>query len=226
MIAEPILKYVVHFALKVKHSHITLLICGAALFFGASLPLGAKSQARPVSTEHAVKSFDIQRYPNQPLELIELKISEQEIQHQIASKSILNGVLLDTVAFKGSNRWFTQAFFRFRNVCDRPIYGVTAYFYFKSSDPSTVYSLPLTASTTLKEGVVYPGGEVVLTVTDKAWKLTADILKRQSVDADVASVKFVIDILRFSDNLLWKKGQIFERDADNPAKWNVTNRVS
>jgi hypothetical protein len=187
----------------------------------AGLLSGSIGQARESPAQDAEKSLGIERYPDQPLELIDLKVGVQRMNDRIATKSILNGIAVDTITFKERDGWFKHVLIRFRNVSGRPIYGVTAYLYFQPPDARTLYSLPLAASTALNEGVVQPGAEVILTVTDQAWSLTADILEKHKVNPDLVSVKFAIGMVRFSDDLRWSQGHLLRQDPNNPYKWNV-----
>ena len=196
----------------------TLVVVVTAAFLCRSV-----GEAHVSTAQNLEKSLDIERYSDQPLELTDLKVGEQRITDGIATKSILGGMAVDTIAFKESNGWFKHVLFRFRNVSGRPILGVQAYLYFQPPDTHTIYSLPLVASTALKEGVVQPGKEVILTVTDQAWSLTSAILERYKVNPDLVPVRFAIGIVRFSDDLRWSGGQFLRQDPGNPYRWNVVD---
>jgi len=212
-----------HFSeIDMKHSHISKLLVPLALLIVSGL-LVDSIHARQSPAQDAEKSLDIERYANEPLELIELKIGEQPLKDRITIKSRRNDEGLDSVKFKASDGWYKQVWIRMRNVSDRPIYGVVAQLYFQPSYTRTLFSLPLAASTRLKQGVLEPGADIILTVSDQAWSLTADILKQHGVEPDLASVKFRIDMVRFGDDLQWSKGHQLRRDPDNPNRWNVTD---
>jgi hypothetical protein len=187
----------------------------------AGLLLGSIGQARKSRAQDADKSLDIERYPNEPLELVDLKVGEQVIKVETATRSKPNDTGLDHLSFKERDGWFKRVVVRLRNVSGRPIYGASAHLYFQPSHTRTLYSLPLAGSTLLKRGVLEPGAEITFVVSDQAWSLTADILNQHGVDPDLAPVKFSIDIVRFSDDLQWSRGNLLRRDPDDPNRWNV-----
>jgi hypothetical protein len=165
------------------------------------------------------KSLDIERYSDEPLELVELMIGDQPIRDKITTKSRRNNEGLDTVTFKEREGWFRHLQVRLRNVSGKPIYGVRAHLFFQPSYTKTLFSLQLAGSTQLRQGVLEPGADITLTVSDQAWSLTADILKHYDVNPDLASVSFGVDVVRFSDDLQWSKGQMLRRDPNNPNMW-------
>ncbi len=170
------------------------------------------------------KSLDIERYADEPLELVEFKIEDQPIKDKIATKSRHSSVL-DTVTFKEREGWFKHLQVRLRNVSGKPIYGVRAHLFFRPSYTKTLFSLPLAGSTQLGQGVLEPGADITLTVTEQAWSLTADILKHYGVNPDLAPVSFGVDVVRFGDDLQWSKGQMLRRDPNNPKLWRPVDKV-
>ena len=174
--------------------------------------------------QDADKSLDIERYADEPLELIELRIGDQPIEDKIAMKFRHNSGGADTVSFKQRDGWFRHLQVRLRNVSSKPIYGVRAHLIFGPSDTKTLYSLPLAGSTQLRRGVLLPGADITLTVTEQAWNLTADILKHYGVNPDLAPVSFGIDVVQFSD-LQWSKGQMLRRDPENSNRWIPVDKV-
>jgi hypothetical protein len=205
-----------------KHSHICRLLALLGLLIVSGLLLDPVNAGKSV-LQGDDKSLDIERYSNEPLELIELKIGEQSVKDRISTKSRLNEEGFDSVKFKENEGWYKRVWIRMRNVSGRPIYGVGAHLYFQPSDTRTLFSVPLTGSTRLKQGVLEPDDDIILTVSDQAWSLTADILKQHGVEPDLASVKFRIDLVRFGDDLQWSKGHQLRRDPHNPNRWNVTD---
>jgi len=170
-------------------------------------------------------SLDFDRYPDEPLELVELRIGDKSIKDKIATKWRNNSFGQDTVTFKEQEGWFRHLQVRLRNVSGKPISGVRAQLYFRSSDPTTFYSLPLTASTQSGRGILEPGAEITLTVTKQAWGVTALILKHYDVDPDLKPVKFGVDVVQFADGLQWSKGQMLRQDTENPNMWKPVDKV-
>lgn len=170
-------------------------------------------------TQVADKSLDIERYSDEPLELIEIKIRHQPIKDKVARKSWNNGVGLDTVTFKEQDGWFRYLHVKLRNVSGKPIYGVRAHLFFKPPHTKTLFSLPLAGSTQLGQGILEPGADITLMVTEQAWSLTSDILKHYDMNPDQVPVSFGVDVVRFSDDLQWSKGQMLRRDPASPNRW-------
>lgn len=209
-----------------KNSRPTILIVTLLTFFATGFVFGHIGHAVKSSAQDAEKSLEIERYANEPLELVEFKVGEQSIKEKIATKSRRNDEGLDSVTFKEHDGWFKRVAIKLRNISGKPIYGVGAHFYFQPSYTRTLFSLPLTASTQLKQGVLEQGADIILTVSDQSWSLTADILKQHGVDPDQASVRFSIDMVGFSDDLMWNRGHFVHRDPDNPNRWIPIGKVA
>ena len=204
-----------------KHSRLRTLLVTLAIVLVAESLFDSIAQTRELPAQDTDKSLDIGRYSKEPVELVDLKVGEQSIKDKIATKSLRAGWELATVTFKERNGWFRRIQVKMRNVSGRPIYGLTAYLYFTPPGSQTRYSLPLMASTNLKQGVSEPGGEITLIVSEQAWSLTADIFAKYSVDPDLAPVKFSIGQVRFASDLMWDGGQLLRPDPNNPNRWNV-----
>ncbi len=70
------------------------------------------------------KMLDIERYPNESLELVDINVGVQSVKHKIKIKSRnpINKWGRDTLKFTEKNGWFEQVKIRLRNVSGRPIY--------------------------------------------------------------------------------------------------------
>lgn len=165
------------------------------------------------------KLLDIERYPHEPLELVDLKVSEQSVKSKIKVKLRRGRHGLDDAKFKDKSDWFKRVSVRLKNVSGKPIVGLSAYMYFKPPGSKVLFSLGLFGSTQLKRGVLEPNDEINLTVSDQSWNQTANILMQYGVDANLSSVTLFIESVLFSDGLRWSKGQMLRRDPDNPNKW-------
>jgi hypothetical protein len=154
------------------------------------------------------KSLSIERYADEPLQLIGLKIGNQSITDKIPLNARHNSAGVDTITFNQRDGWFRNLEFRLRNVSGKSIYGVSSHLFFRPSEAKTVYSLPLAGFTQSGQAVLEPGGEITLTVTEQAWRLTAEILKYYDVDPDKSVVSFGVDVVQFSDNEQWSKGRM------------------
>jgi hypothetical protein len=204
-----------------KDSHLGMRFVTALILVAAGFGFAANGNPYKLAAQEPAKSLDIERYTNEPLELIELKIGEQSIRDKIATKSRRNDEGLDNVRFREKDGWFKTVWVKLRNVSGKPIIGVGALIYFQPQYTKTLFSLPLAGSTHFKQGVLEPGDEIILTVSDQSWTLTSETLRQHGVDPDQALVKFSIDRVAFNDGLQWRRGRLHRRDSENPYKWNV-----
>ena len=207
-----------------KPSRLVTFLVALALIIAAARISDQFGQVRELTSPDTDKSLDIERYSNEPLELVGLKVGEQVLKHKITSKFMNGDAGLDTVNFKERNGWFKRILITMRNVSGRSIYGISAFLYFVPPGSRTLYSLPLVASTILKQGVVEPGAEITLTVSDQAWRLTSGILDKHGVDPDYASVQFSLGMVQFTNDLKWSRGKLLHPDPNNPNKWNVIEK--
>lgn len=193
-----------------------------------TLALVALSALLFYSIGHAVKSsaqdpekvMDIERYPNEPLELISLKIGEQPVKDKIGIKSRRNQEGLDSVKFREQKGWHKRTSARLRNVSGNPIIGLRAYLYFKSPDAPTQIRLPLSLSRMLKREPLQAGGEIDVSVADQLWEPISALFQLHGVDPDLASVTLGVESALFTDDLQWYRGDLLRRDPDNPNRWN------
>jgi len=155
------------------------------------------------------KSLNIERYGDEPLQLVGLKIGSQSITDNLARH---NPAGVDTITFNQRDGWFRNVEFKLRNISGKPIYGVSSHLFFRPSETKTVYRLPLTGLTQAGQGVLEPEDEITLIVTEQAWKLTKEILKYYDVDPDKTVVSFGVDVVQFSDNEQWSKGRMLRLD--------------
>lgn len=195
--------------LFLNHRYISLLV----LVFTVIVLMNSVSFA-----QDADKSLNIERYNDEPLQLVGLKIGNQSITDKIPVDAHHNSVGIDTITFKQRDGWFRNLEVKLRNISGRPIYGVSSHLYFRPSEAKTLYSLPLAGFTQSGQGVLEPGGEITLTVTEQAWAVTAEILKHYDVDPDKSVVSFGIDIVQFSDNEQWSKGRMLRLNPPPPGE--------
>ena len=199
-------------------SNIPLLVL--SLVFATSLLFVAIGHANRTTAQDTEKSLDIERYPNEPLELVDLKVGEQPVKDKIMAKFKRGDEGLDSVKFKEKEGWFKRVSARLRNVSGKPIIGLRAFLYFKPAGSQTLFSLPLTRSRQVKGGALEPGAEIDLTVSDQLWNLTASMLKQQGLDANQSSVTLSVESVQFDDNLQWHRGLLLRRDPNEPNRWN------
>lgn len=174
------------------------------------------------STQTREKSLDIERYPNEPLELLDIKIGEQSVKANTRSKSRRGGEGLDTVTFEGENGWFRHITVRLRNVSGKTIYGMRALLYFRPPDTRNMFSLQLSyAPRANPRGRLTPGDEVELVVDALRFDMTMELMRKQGVDADAATVILAVESASFGEDQQWNRGQILRRDPINPDRWII-----
>jgi hypothetical protein len=173
-------------------------------------------------TRNAERSFDIERYPNEPLELLDLKIEDQSVKAGIKVKQRRNGAGLDTVTFEGENGWFKKINVRLRNVSGKTIYGISAYLYFMPPGVRQLFRLPLMSSPGVNlRAPLIAGEEIELVIDDKKFDRSMEIFRTNGVDADEMNAFLAIESASYSNEIKWDRGQILQQAPDNPLRWNV-----
>lgn len=170
-------------------------------------------------TQRSEKSLDIERYRSEPLELVDLKVSEQSVKGQIQVKRRINGDGLDSVKFQDEGEWFRRVKVRVRNVSDKPVLNIVAYLYFKPPASTPLFRVELTPARNMFNELLEPGREIDLTVTDQSWNRTLEILKQYGVDASQSTVTFSVDFVVFNNETLWSRGHLVRQDPDNPRRF-------
>jgi hypothetical protein len=197
--------------LKTLFVALVVLVTGLLVY---SLGHASRSTA-----QDAEKSLDIERYPNEPLELVDLKIGDQSVKNKIAVKVRKGEEGLDNVKFRDSDEWFKRMRITLVNVSGKTVVGMRAYLYFKVPNTQTLFSVQLARSKHLQLAALEPGAEVDLIVTDQLWSPIANLLKQSGADVNLAAVTFSVENVMFSDGLQWNRGHMLRGDPDNPNKW-------
>src|SRR5688572_26171750 len=198
---------------------LTMLIVIAAYFLFGSIGHANKRAAQ------AQKSLEIERYPNEPLELVNLKIGANSIKGGIkkSGKSI-NQWRRDRVEFREKHGWFKHVKIKLRNISGRPIYGLRAGFHFQPPGLRMLFNLPLTWAKSLDRDPLQPGEEIDLEVSDQSLNRAIGRMRQYGVEADGSSVSLSVDDAYFSDDLMWSRGVLLRRDPNNRNKWDVVNK--
>jgi len=209
-------------------SHLWVTVAVLLLAFTAWIGNEA-SRAVPVPAQQPDKVLEIERYPDEPLQLVNFRIGTQSVKDRIKMKfqDPKSKLGIDRVEFKEKDDWFKRVSVTLRNTSTRPVYGVTAVLYFKPAGYSIIFSLPLTASRRLRNDPCLPEAEIELTVNPGYLDQTLEVLKSQGVDASRTDVTFSLDTVIFSDELHWNKGNLIQPDPTTPDKWiPVDDRVA
>jgi hypothetical protein len=202
------------------HTRIARLIIALVAIVTVSFFFASSRVASRRITQGPEKLLDIKRYPNEPLEIVDLKVGEQSVKGNIQVKRKINGQQgLDSVKFQEKDEWYKRVKVRLRNVSDKPIVNIVAYLYFRPSPARLLYRVDLTPSKKLSDQALQPREEIDLTVSNQSWSRTAEILKQEGVDADQSAVTFSIDFVVFDDGKQWRRGVMVHQDPDNPRQW-------
>lgn len=194
------------FALLVFAISLALLIKGAAH--------SATTHTPPTTTasQDEEKSLDITRYPNEPLELVELKIHENSVKNRINPKVKRNNnqARLDNVKFREKKDWFKNVTLRLRNISGRPIYGVAVGLLFKDENLQMGFNVPVKESQArdLKRHPLQPGEEIDLAVDDARAARILSYMFENGVDANRSSVQLSVEGASFGEDFGWRQGGV------------------
>jgi hypothetical protein len=210
-------------------SKLSIPIIALVVVVAAGLLFGAVGRAGKSAAQDAEKSLDIERYPNEPLELVDLKIGQNSVKKSIKFKSKVNGSQWkeDNVKFKESENWFKHVQVRLRNTSGRPIYSLQVSIFFLVNSPSLrmAFELPLRPMQTrnLKQQALQPGEEIDLAVTENSFNEAMEKTKQYGVDANQVQPFLSVERVLFSDDIMWDKGTLMRRDPNNPNRWNAVD---
>jgi hypothetical protein len=177
-------------------------------------------------TQDADKMLDIERYPNEPLELVDINVGVQSVKHKlkIKSRNPVNKWGRDTVKFREKNGWFKHVKIRLRNISGRTIYGFAAAFHFEVPQQRVLFRMLLTRTRNLEREPLQAGEEIELEVSDQSLNRTKARMGRLGVDIDLSSASFSVDSALFSDNLMWYRGVLLRRDPGDANKWSADDK--
>ena len=157
------------------------------------------------ASQDAERSLDIERYPDEPLEIVDLHIGEKSVKNGIRfkSKDNLNKWGLDNVKFKEKEGWLRNIKVRLRNISGKPIYGVSAGLYFKHSALRRIFGAPLTQKPTrdLKTQPLQPGDEIEFEVSAESFEAAAMSMRKYGLDPYEVPVSLSVDSALFGDDL-------------------------
>jgi hypothetical protein len=198
----------------------------ALLIRGSSGPAAAHSPQASMAQDEE-KSLDIPRYPNAPLELVDLKIHEVSVKTKINAKLKGNDKQsgLDNVRFREKDDWFKSIKLTLRNVSDKPIYGLTVNLLFQAKNLRMAFAVPITADRArdLRGHPLQPSQEIDLTVDAKGAQIFA-YMYENGVDANQSSVQLSVEQVSFSDDFGWRKGVLMKRNPYDQRKWDVLDK--
>jgi len=201
-------------------SHLWVTVAVLVLAFSVWIGNEA-SRTTPVRAQEPDKALEIERYPNEPLQLINLRIGTQSVKDRIRQKLKDDASKwgIDRVTFKEKDDWIKRVSITLRNTSDKPVFGVQGFLYLKPLGFPMIFSLPLTASKELRHDPLLPGAEIELTVTPAMLNYTLDDVKYRGAQANTAEVSFSLDAVIFSDEMQWYRGKLVRPDSEAPGNW-------
>ena len=206
----------------------------AILVFAISIALlikgGANSavahRVRPgTEAQDEEKMLDITRYPNEPVELVDLKIHEKSLKSKINAKvkGNSNQMRQDSVSFREGNDWFKNVKLRLRNISGRPIYGLAVSLIFVDNNLQTGFKIPVKESVArdLMRHPLQPGEEIDLANDEARAAQVLSYMYQNGVDANRSSVQLSVEGASFGEDFGWRKGVLMRRNSLDPKKWDV-----
>jgi len=180
------------------------------------------------ASQDAEKTLNIERYPDEPLELVDLKIGQNSVKSGIKAKFKDNRsqVGLDDVKFRERDDWSRNVKIRLRNISDRPIYGLSASLFFEHYSPRIAFEVRLKRAQErdLKKQPLQPGDEIDLQVTDNSFNETMTMIRQYGLNPNELVVVLAVDGVSFTEDFGWRKGRFIRRDPDNPQKWDAVDK--
>lgn len=176
-----------------------------------------------VRTQEADKVLEIERYPDEPLEIVDINIGARSVKDRIKIKTRnpISRWGRDTVEFKEKNGWFRNIQIRLRNISGRPITGFAAAVHFESSKPEMLFRMLLARTRDLERQPLQPGEEIEVQTDQGVLNRTRARAQRLGLDLDSLPLSFSIDSAVFSDTLMWYRGALVKRDSRDPDKWTA-----
>jgi hypothetical protein len=177
--------------------------------------------AWPVRAQEPDKVLEIQRYPDEPLQLVELRVGDKSVKDDIKLKfkSPSSKWGLDSVKFEEKDDWVKRVSITVRNASDKPVYGVQGFLFFQPRGFPTLFSVQLTNSKALNQNPLKPGEEIELTVDPAMLNQTLENIKAHGAEVSGAGVSFSLDTVWFSKDSQWHRGKLLHPDSAVPGKW-------
>jgi hypothetical protein len=207
-----------------SHLWVTVLVLLVVL----SAWIGNQASHASLQTQAAYKVLEIQRYPDEPLQLVNLRIGSQSVADRIEQKfkDPISKWGTDSVQFNENDDWFKRVSITLRNTSDKPVYGLQGFLFVKPAGFPMMFSLQLTGSREIQHDPLPPRAEIELTVTSGLLNHMLDDVKNRGADISGADVSFSLDTVMFSDDLQWYRGKLVRPDSAVPGKWVPIDRPS
>jgi hypothetical protein len=207
-----------------QHARLGLLVIVLAV---AAL-MGSLFYSLGHAAQDPEKSLDIERYPNEPFELVEIKIGQNSVKNGVRfkSKSQINGWGLDNVKFKDKDDWFKNVKVTLRNISGRPIYAVRAGLFFIHPTQRRLFEMSLKETSTrdLLKQPIQPQEEIELEISETSFNEAIARMRQYGADPNGSPVSLSVDSAYFSEDFQWSRGTFMRRDPNSPLKWDAVDK--
>ena len=203
-----------------KHSKSFLSITVAVLVLVLTVWVANEGSHAAVQTPETDKVLEIERYPNEPLELVKLNIGTQSVKSLIKQKFKENKSKwgLDNVKFNEKDDWYKRVSITLRNTSDKPVYALFAYLFFKPAGYPSSFSVRLTSRDLWRDPLA-PQGEIEIMVNPSTLNQALADAKDRGTNLSQMAVSFSVDTVVFSEELQWYRGKMLHPDSETPGKW-------
>lgn len=198
----------------------SLWVTVAVLVLALAVWIANEGGHAAVQTQDTVKLLELERYPDEPLELVKLNIGAQSVKNRIKPKfkDNKNNWRIDSVKFNERDDWFKRVSITLRNTSDKPIRGLQAFLFFKPDGFPLTFSMLLTARELWTDPLA-PGEDIELKVNQGSWNQMLTDVTNRGTDVSHAVVSFSLDMVVFNDDLQWYRGRLLHPDAARPGRW-------
>jgi|GEM_PF-5306070 len=202
--------------------HIVRFFTLIIAFAMASILLTAlANELNSVSAQDIERSLDIERYENEPYEIVDVYAGGKSIKDKIKSKIKYGKEGLDNAKFKDKDGWFKYIKVRVRNISNHPIISISATLRLEHLSLPQGFGLPISSTRNLNQEPLKPGEEIDLQVSENHINPTKKFLLEKGADENAPSVRLTIDHVFFTKTYQWSKGGFLQPDPNNPNKWNT-----
>lgn len=215
----------------ILYSRFTFALLAFVLSIGLLMKTASNSaRARGyemMTAQNDEKSLNIERYPNEPVELVDITIREISVKEKIKTKlrDARNRPVLDRVSFKEHNDWFKHVRIRLRNVSNRSICGLEVNLYFQPAEIRWVFSMdlkPRSARSLFKQPLA-SGEEIDLEISEDSMNQAVQRMFQNGVDLDQSKAYLSVHTVYFSEDFGSGQGSFMRRDPYNPNNWQAVD---
>ena len=200
--------------------HTVRFLALSMAFTMMSILLFAFAKESSVSAQEVERSLDIERYENEPYEIVDVYADGKSLKDKIKSKIKYGQEGLDNAKFKDKDGWYNRIKVRVRNISQNQIISIAGTLIFEHPLLPMEYGLFITPARDLNQEPLKLGEETDLQVNEIHINQTKDYLLKEGADENVPVVRVIMGNVLFTKTYLWGKGRFFRKDPNNSDKWN------